>query len=120
MPQTESQEPSRKRGWNNAGHAWGMTMRGVSAKLQARAAKEAKIRAKAMELAGSLGAELDRMSGLDREYLLKAAGLLLRRARTAEDERNAIKTARNLIGDVERRVGRHEVQPSVLAQLEQP
>jgi hypothetical protein len=89
---------------------------GVSANPRGRESKaqrEAKIRAKAEQLAEGLGAKLDRMSGLDQEFLLKAADLLTRRARTGEDAVRLVNTARGLVAAVERRAGRREASSSV-------
>jgi hypothetical protein len=66
-----------------------------------------RVTAKVAELVESFGGA-DKLSALDLVYIEKAAVLLTRRARIAEDEVRALNTARGLIASVERRRGRHE------------
>ena|SRR6266567_295622 len=75
-----------------------------------------RVAAKARELAEPFGG-LPALSALDRTYIEKAAILLTRRARLAEDEVRALNTARGLIASVERRLGRSEAHSADFATL---
>jgi hypothetical protein len=109
MPQSAQQSPTQPKRHHNAGRPWGTPFRsGVDSKAEREAIRRAQIGAKARELAEGLGVELDRMSGLNREYLLQAADLLTRKARTVEDATRALNTARGLVASVERRERRRE------------
>jgi hypothetical protein len=75
-----------------------------------------RVTAKVAELVESFGGA-DKLSALDLVYIEKAAVLLTRRARLAEDEVRALNTARGLIASVERRRGRHDALSADFASL---
>jgi hypothetical protein len=113
--QDEPTTAPNRRGANNRGRSFGVPIYGYQGKLERIAARKARVEAMARELAEGLGGDLDRMSGLNREYLLKAADLLTRKARTAEDAVRMLNTARGLIASVERRIGRVEAPDATAA-----
>ncbi len=84
--------------------------------VSGRALHRQRVAVKARELAEPFGG-LSNMSALDRTYIEKAAVLLTRRVRVAEDEVRALNTARGLIAPVERRRGRCEAHSADFASL---
>jgi hypothetical protein len=108
MPQAEPQ--SMPKPHPNAGRRFGVPIIGHQGKLARIAERQARAHAKAAQLAEAFGG-LERMTALDREFLDRAADLLLLRAqrtRNAEDVIRFTNTARGLIAAVERRAGRRE------------
>jgi hypothetical protein len=115
--QAEQQRDQEERRHHNAGRSWGRPIPpGVAGRPWLKARNRERIEAEARRLAEPLGG-FDRMSALDKLYLEKAAGLLMRQARTAEDERNNTKVARALIADVEARRGQHGASGADFATL---
>jgi len=80
-----------------------------------RAERQARIDAKARELAAGFGVELEALSVLDRVRIEQAAAILVRKPQSHEDLVRCANAVDRLLGAVERRRGRGKPERSDLA-----